>query len=210
MTDGLVFSWVARFVRAIFFSGLRFVLWFGVLVAVWWSAGALLQLPAQSPVSADAIVVLGGDSGTRYAKGRALIEQGYAERLLLINPNMPALRDIAAGVGRLDEVHGETISRSSWDEAVNTLAWMVENDMGHVLVVSDPPHMLRLKYSWASVFRGSGREYTLVAADTPWWSAWRWWDNEQAALFAGIEVLKLGYYVVRYRFGFWLNDVQEE
>jgi len=210
MTESWVFPWIARFFRAIFFVVLRFALWSGVIVAAWWSAGALLQWPAQAPVAADAIVVLGGDSGTRYAKGRALVEQGYASRLLLINPNMPALRDIAAGVANLDEVHGEAKSRSSWSEAVNTLAWMMENDIAHVMVVSDPPHMLRLKYSWASVFRGSGREYTLVAADTPWWSAWRWWDNEHAALFAGIEVLKLGYYVVRYRFGFWVNDVQEE
>ena len=50
----------------------------------------------------------------------------------------------------------------------------------------------------------------LVAADTPWWSAWRWWENEQAALFAGIEVLKLGYYLVRYRFGFFLGETKGE
>lgn len=202
--------WVARLFRAILLLLLRFCLWFAVLLAWWWSAGALLQWPAQAPSQADAVVVLGGDSGTRYRKGRALVVDAYSSRLYLINPELSVLRDIAAGVPNLHEVHGEAISRSTWDEAVNTLAWMKANDFGHVLVVSDPPHLLRVAYTWSSVFRGSGRHYTLVAADTPWWSAWRWWENEQAALFAGVEVLKLGYYLVHYRFGFFLDDAGSE
>ncbi len=201
---------VAWLFWAILLLLLRLGGWFVVLLALWWSAGALLQWPAQAPSKADAVVVLGGDSGTRYRKGRALLADHYSSCLDLINPDLSVLRDISAGVPSLREVHAETMSRSTWDEAVHTLAWMKSNDVGHVLVVSDPPHLLRVAYAWSSVFRGSGRHYTLVAADTPWWSAWRWWENEQAALFAGIEVLKLGYYLVRYRFGFFLGETKGE
>ena len=79
--------------------------------------------------------------------------------------------------------------------------WMEANGVKHVLVVSDPQHMLRVSYSWWSVLRGSGLSYTLVAAPQPSWSAWRWWENEALAISAGMEVLKLVYYVGRYRFG---------
>ncbi len=69
------------------------------------------------------------------------------------------------------------------------------------MVVSDPPHMLRLRYTWGSVLRGTGLAYTLVATSPPWWPGWRWWRTTESASFVGNEVLKLGYYVVRYRFG---------
>ena len=60
--------------------------------------------------------------------------------------------------------------------------WMEANGVRHVLVVSDPQHMLRVSYSWWSVFRGSGLRYTFVAAPTPDWSAWHWWENEAIAI----------------------------
>ena len=34
-----------------------------------------------------------------------------------------------------------------------------------VLVVSDPPHLLRLRYTWASLMRGTDLEYFLIASD---------------------------------------------
>jgi len=79
--------------------------------------------------------------------------------------------------------------------------WMAANGVRHVLVVSDPQHMLRVSYSWWSVFRGSGLRYTLVAAPQANWSAWHWWENEAVAIGVGMEVLKLMYYVGRFRFG---------
>ncbi|MBK6558234.1 MAG: hypothetical protein IPG16_13925 [Comamonadaceae bacterium] len=71
-----------------------------------------------------------------------------------------------------------------------------------VMVVSEPPHLLRLRYTWGSVFRGSDPGYTLIASAPPWWSTWRWWQHPRAAAFVDSEFLKLGYYVARYRFGF--------
>jgi len=71
-----------------------------------------------------------------------------------------------------------------------------------VIVVSDPPHMLRLKYTWGSIFRGTNLEYVLVATAPQWWSDSRWWQDERAANFVRSETVKLGYYVAKYRFNF--------
>jgi hypothetical protein len=70
-----------------------------------------------------------------------------------------------------------------------------------VLVVSDPPHLLRVHYAWASHFWRTELAYTLIASTPPWWSPWRWWQNPQAKSFVTSELLKLGYYLVRYGFG---------
>ena len=70
-----------------------------------------------------------------------------------------------------------------------------------VLVVSDPPHLLRLQYAWFSSFRGTDLTYTLIASNPPWWNPWRWWQNSVSVEFVESEVLKLGYYLLHYRFG---------
>ena len=189
-----------RIARGLLAFASRLALVSALLWASWLSLGAVLQWPARSPVAAEAVVVLGGDSGIRYQKGRALVLAGYADTLLLIRPHKAALKDLAATVRNV-AVHTEESSDSSWSEAQNTLAWMRAQGIAHVLVVSDPPHMLRLAYTWWSVFRGTGLRYTLVMTQPSWWSAWNWWHDERAALFAGTELLKLVYYVVRYRFG---------
>ena len=42
-----------------------------------------------------------------------------------------------------------------WGEAITMRARMEAEGWRSVLVVSDPPHMLRLRYTWGSIFRGS-------------------------------------------------------
>ena len=51
--------------------------------------------------------------------------------------------------------------------------------------------------------------YTLVPSDPPWWPGWRWWRDPRSAAFVDSEVFKLGFYVLRYPFGFepaWIAD----
>ena len=166
------------------------------------SMGALLAAPAAAPRPADAVVVLGGDVslGGRYARGVELVRGGYAQRLILLYPGAEQLRDARARLPGV-EVVDATPAPGSWGEALAVRQRMRAEGLRSVLVVSDPPHMLRLRYTWGSVLRGTGLDYTLVATTPPWWPGWRWWRNEEASGFVGNEVLKLGYYVVRYRFG---------
>lgn len=162
--------------------------------------GALLSFPAELPRRADAVVVLGGDQyGDRYARGRELLVAGYSARLLLINRSASERVDAQSRLQGV-EVRIDNLPRSSWQEAKAVRAWMEAYGWRSVLVVSDPPHMLRLRYTWSSIFRGTDLAYTLIATNPPWWSTWRWWRNPDSADFVSSEVLKLGYYIVRYRF----------
>jgi uncharacterized SAM-binding protein YcdF (DUF218 family) len=166
------------------------------------AAGAWLASPAQPPTPADAVVVLGGDGGLRYATARTLLLDGYSQRMLLIHPIDSAQKDALERL-RGVQVHINNEPRSTWQEAQAVRTWMLANGLKSVLVVSDPPHLLRVHYAWASNFWGSGLAYTLIASSPPWWSARQWWQNPQAKDFVTSELLKLGYYLVRYGFGLW-------
>ena len=131
----------------------------------------------------------------------ACVLAGFSERLVLIEPSAAERKDALANLPGV-EIWDDVLPGNSWGEAEAARARMQANDWHSVLVVSDPPHLLRLRYTWASIFRGTDLAYTLIASNPPWWSAWRWWQNPQSAGFVDSEVLKLGYYVVRYRFGF--------
>ncbi len=187
--------------------GLTVLLWFLCLpelaLAGFFAAGAFLSVSAEVPRKVDAVVVLGGDGdpGSRYARGRDLVLAGYSQRLILIQPGADQRAD-AGGRGMAVNVVGTLPARGSWGEALAVRDLMRAEGLHSAMVVSDPPHMLRLRYTWGSILRGTGLDYTLVATNPPWWSGWRWWHSPQASDFVGSEVLKLGYYVVKYRFGF--------
>jgi uncharacterized SAM-binding protein YcdF (DUF218 family) len=166
------------------------------------ATGALLSAPAGEARHVDAVVVLGGDGGMggRYVLGRDLVLAGYSKRLILVYPSAGQISDAQATLTGL-EIVDSTPATGSWGEAMAVRQLMKAEGLRSVMVVSDPPHMLRLRYTWGSVLRGTGMDYTLVATTPPWWPGWRWWRNPGASDFVGNEVLKLGYYVVRYRFG---------
>lgn len=167
------------------------------------TVGAVLASAASVPTRADAVVVLGGDNGARYARARELMLAGYAQQMVLIDPSESDTRDALARFPCCVVVWNDVLPANSWGEAQVARARMQANGWHSVLVVSDPPHMLRVRYAWASNFWGSGLTYTLVASSPQWWSTWRWWQNPVAVKFVESEVAKLGYYVLRYRFGFF-------
>ncbi len=171
-------------------------------------AGFWLQAPAQTPVRADAIVVLGGDDGDRALRALELFRGGYAPLVVLTGVEHGETATPSALTWRADylEERGvprsslrfEVESRNSYEEAVNVLAQMRQQGWRRVIVVSDPPHMRRLSWTWARVFQDSGLEYVLVSSDPPWWSPQRWWRDEASGSFVIMEFIKLGYYMAQH------------
>ena len=63
----------------------------------------------------------------------------------------------------------ELEARNSYTEAEQLLALMRKEGWRTLIVVSDPPHMRRLAWTWARVFEGTGLDYVLVASEPDWW-----------------------------------------
>lgn len=175
-----------------------------VALVGFFTVGAVLASPASQPHRADVVVVLGGGV-ERYPRGRDLVLAGYASRLIVFEPSAAERQDALAQVPNA-EFWDDVKPQNTWGEALAVSSWMKRNGLQTALVVSDPPHLLRVAYSWSSHFRGASLSYTLVATEPAWWSTWRWWANFQSTRFVENEVLKLGYYVLRYRFGVFASS----
>ncbi len=193
----------------------RIKLWLAILCSAFIMIGAVkaaghfLASPAQTPVKADTIVALGGDSGERVCMAQSLFAGGYAPQILLTGTEVrnsrtrPTYRDWRATYLKKHGVPVNSIlydarSLNSWQEAVNTLQLMKQRGWKQVIVVSDPPHMRRLHWVWSKVFRGSGLEYSLCASQPSWWNERHWWSNKISTKFVVDEYLKLVYYVIKY------------
>jgi uncharacterized SAM-binding protein YcdF (DUF218 family) len=66
------------------------------------------------------------------------------------------------------------------------------------LVVSDPPHMLRLHKTWKKAFTGSGKRFILVDTEPSWWNPFLWWRDKISYRFVISEIQKNIYYLVAY------------
>lgn len=172
-------------------------------LGVWVAAGAVV------PIKANVIVALGGDDGYRAKKVAELFRAGYADTVLItglegspererayyLNWRAKVLADAGVTVDRLVV---ESVALNSFEEARATLALLQTRAWDKALIVSDPPHMRRLDWVWGRVFAGSGKSYVLVASEPAWWDAEHWWRNEKAGQFVLTELIKMGYYVVKY------------
>ena len=137
---------------------------------------------------------------------------GHSKRLLLIHSSEQERKE-ARRLLPDAEMAFEDEPRNTWQEAKSVRATMQPRGWHTARVVSDPPHLLRVAYAWSSAFRGTDLSYTLISSDPPWWPGWRWWSNPTSARFVESEVLKLGYYLLRYPFGFdlaWIAALRSQ
>jgi len=182
---------------------LTLVFFFAAVIYFFFSAGYFLASPAVGPEKADAIVVLGGDIGCwRSARALELFKKGYAPNVLIINPCSDQERQEFMNAGaRQENIFFETVSKNSYEEAQNSHCTMRARDWKYVLIVTNPPHIRRVNWSWGHVLKGSGLRYSIVASSPPWWNAKNWWKNKTSKDFVISEYIKLAYYIFVYGIG---------
>ncbi len=171
------------------------------------SLGFMVSTHASRPHKSDVIVVLGGDEGLRVTKGAELYKAGYAGNIILTGidskyyrPNHPNWRErklMALGVPR-SAISVDTWSESSWEEAENAAETMDKNGWKSAIIVSDPPHLLRLHKSWSRAFEGSPKSFVLVPTSPEWWNPLLWWKNRTSFQFVISEMKKNLFYTVMY------------
>jgi len=168
------------------------------------SLGILLSQHTAKPEKSDVIVVLGGDNGLRVRKGAELYNAGYAAHILLTgiderfyrpgHPNWRERRMRALGVPK-NAIMVDTKSTTTWDEAVNTSITMERKGWKSAIVVSDPPHMLRLHQTWNRAFDGSPKKFILVSTNPLWWHRVFWWKEQESYQFVISEIKKNIFYI---------------
>jgi len=171
------------------------------------SLGYIVSQYAGNPIKSDVIIVLGGDNGLRVRKGAELYNAGYASHVILTgiderfyhpsHPNWRERRMIALGVPK-HAIKVDAKSTTSWEEAVNTSVTMEQRGWTSAIVVSDPPHMLRLHQTWSKAFDRSSKKFILVSTKPMWWHRMLWWENEKSYQFVMSEIKKNIFYAFVY------------
>lgn len=193
-----------------------------VLVLAWplLTAGlaeALIVSTDDAP--ADALMVLSGSPviDERVAAAAELFGRGVAPRVILTNDGVRSRRAgatqprpliierssavlEAAGVARGQIIHLPPVVRSTYDEAAALRAYVQQNPLASVRIVTSPYHSLRARWVFRRVMRGTGTRIDVtpvtpgVQSPLPsaWWRTRRGWQSVAA------EYVKLGYYFLRY------------
>ena len=174
------------------------------------SAGYLFSAPAQPAETSDLLVVLGGGIGDRVIKANQLIGNNPAQSVLLTGVWAGQENISTSADYRVKYLEDKGISRkkilldssaiSTWQEAWVIRKAMLDNHWTSVLIVSDPPHMLRMSWVYRQVFFHSNLRYRLVASEPEWWKPWLWWANANSSSFVLTEIVKYIYYRVKYGF----------
>ncbi len=171
------------------------------------SLGFIVSYHAGNPEKSDVIIVLGGDNGLRVHKGAELYNAGYASHVIVTgiderfyhpsHPNWRVRRMVALGVPK-KAITVDALSTTTWEEAENTADTMEEQGWKSAIVVSDPPHMLRLYQTWSKALDGTSLKFILVPTKPLWWNPLFWWNNEKSFQFVMNEIKKNLFYAIVY------------
>lgn len=162
---------------------------------------------SQSPKQADVIVVLGGSRGWRETYAAELYRQGYAPTVLVSG----SLKTISYSLGFLKrggvlttDILVNDQATSTYDEAQQVLALLLERSAASALVVTDRFHTRRAAATYLHVVQGHSINVSFVSPNDGVDVA-NWWNSRLRDRVVS-EYIKIIYYGINY--GVWSNTLR--
>jgi uncharacterized SAM-binding protein YcdF (DUF218 family) len=167
----------------------------------------------QPLTKADVIVVLGGGPDTRPFAAARLFRDGYAPKVLLMNPRPSAAVQLGLYPSEVEIGREELLKNgiptnailvapgivtNSFDESIVLRNWGMSNHIQRAIIPTDIFHTRRVRWLYGKELRGSGIETTIVAVPVNQYSRTNWWQREEGIIAFQNEVLKYAYYRLRY------------
>lgn len=164
----------------------------------WLGAMGEFLIDAETPVKADAVLVLAGDmDGNRVRKGGDLIRQGFAPVAYVSGPR-PVYGVSEATLAINDAIrHGyegnlfaavDVPSNSTEEEAAGIAPVLRAKGIQSLIVVTSDYHTRRAGRIWRRL--GAGMEIHVVAAPDTFYTARGWWKSRQGRKVAFYEWVK--------------------
>jgi uncharacterized SAM-binding protein YcdF (DUF218 family) len=158
-------------------------------------------------VKSDAIVVLGGDPNSRAFEAVRLYRDGWAPRILVMNPKLQAtdrlgitisqgeltLRILTNAVPREAILVRGANLESTFEEALTVKAWLKESGAHSLIIPTGPFHSRRVRRIFRKIL-GDSPQLTVrsirpeVCQD--------WWQHENTLIDFQNEIVKSAYYIV--------------
>lgn len=163
---------------------------------------------SQEAIPTDAIVVLGGGSGSRQELAVTLYNKGYAPALVSSGeaPHLPGFEQSFAKLGA-DYMVGLGAPRealillpdttSTRDEALACMQLAREYELTSLLVITDSYHTRRARMAFRKVFDGSEVRIIVAGAEPAWFEANNWWTQERSLLAVLEEYATLALYAAK-------------
>ena len=140
---------------------------------------------------ADLVISTNGSPGP-LAKAVELYHQGCGERLLATIGESYRMM-VGRGVAPEGIVRASRSADSSYEEGLLIRELLAGGEVASALVVSDPFHLLRVKWTLHHLFAGVTPRFLFVSSDAPEFKGF-WWDNHHSRLFVLSEIPKIVYY----------------
>ncbi len=155
-------------------------------IAIWLSRN-------DAPVPADLIICLSGKH--RIAKAARLYHQGLADTVLLtVNTTDDVLVQKGVPSSAVKLAPGV---RTTFEEASAARKYVRQNPAATALVISDPYHMSRVRWSFEKAFQSMDIRLVFVASDL-FWPQHTWFNDPFARYQVASEVSKMLFYRIYY------------
>ena len=155
-------------------------------IAIWLSRN-------DAPVPADLIICLSGEH--RISKAAQLYRQGLANKVLLtVNETDNALVQKGVPSGA---VYLAPVVRTTFEEAMAAREYVRQNPAATALVISDPYHMARVRWSFKKAFQDMDTQLVFVSSNL-FWPQHNWFNDPFARYQVASEVSKMLFYRTYY------------
>jgi len=153
----------------------------------------------------DVIIVLGTDSkGEREAWAAKLYQRGLSEKIIMCgyevgwkSSTAEIMKRHAVHLGVPEEAiildHGWN-NKGTWDNALNSLRIVGENNFRSAIVVTSNYHTRRSKYAFKRVFKNSNVKILISPCPGGSFAPGEWWKSRELTKGVFLEYTKLIYY----------------
>jgi uncharacterized SAM-binding protein YcdF (DUF218 family) len=155
----------------------------------------------------DVIIVLGTDpKGEREAWAAKLYENGLAKRIIMCGYEV-GWQTSTAEIMKRHAVHlgvpEQAIildygwnNNGTWDNAINSLKIVKENNFKSAILVTSNYHTRRSKFAFNKVFRDTNVRILISPCQDGSFSIGEWWKSRQLVKSVFLEYIKLIYYIL--------------
>jgi uncharacterized SAM-binding protein YcdF (DUF218 family) len=163
------------------------------------------------PIKADAIVVLGGGANFRSFETVRLYQAGWAPLILVMNSELRATDRLGLTIPEAELVRRILLSNavpaeviqivgtnltSTYQEALTLREWSKDTHAASLLIPTGPFHSRRVRWVFRKVLRDAAARLTVTSIDPT--VCQDWWQHEKTLIDFQNEVVKFGFYVIRY------------
>lgn len=159
-----------------------------------------------------AIVILSGGDATRIPKGLEIYKEGYGTRLLLTTerPRNSQVAQIFLSKMELAEEISKIVNipakfelvpslkggaTSTFDEAIDLLSFCLQENIKHLIIVTDAFHSRRALYAFKKIFSNQSIKLEASAASNELFNEKNWWHSDVGISAYVLEPIKFAVYL---------------